>query len=159
VLEVPVTLPAWAPQPEEVAVHVPTRTRAVGVDDTYTGTFSTDTTPTAAQANSVIDQACIIVTSVTGIPIVAAAYDACKVAAALRAAYMIELGYPERDADVQTYEQLGRAADQAEKNAERLNTAAGGGYTTDPTPADTNLVVSSFPAAPAWADVAPGIIW
>lgn len=147
------TLPVWAPALAEVAVHIPTRTRAVGVLDDYTGTFTTTTTPTDTQANTLIDQACTLVTSVTGLPVVAAAYEVCKVAAALRAAYMIELGYPERDGDVQTYEQLGEAADAAAKAAAAVNTAAGGGGDGDPTPADTVLAVHSFPDPPAWADL------
>lgn len=153
------TLPAWAPTTADVAVHIPTRTREVGINDAYVHDFTANTTPTNTEAGLLIDQACIQVQSVTGLPVVDAAFDVCRVAAALRAAYMIELGYPERDADVAVYERLGASADAAAKSAAAFNTAAGGGWQTDPTPADTALVVSSFPAAPAWADVAPGIIW
>ena len=153
--------PTWAPPLDAVAVHIPSRTREVGnyESNEYLGTFGTTTTPTAAQVTALIDKACTWVTGQTGLPLMPAAEPLCAVAASLWAAYWVELGYPERDADVSVYDKLRVDAESATKAAVAFNDAAGGGWQTDPTPADTNLVVGSFPEAPSWGDAGPGLIW
>ena len=158
--------PSWAPTLAQVAVHIPTRTREVGAADDYAGTFNASTTPTSAEVTELVAQACTFVTSRTGLPIVTTPTevpDTCALAAALWAAYWVELAYPERDADLAVYDRLRTDAEAATKAAVALNTAAGGGATTDPPDgggtASTALPSHSFPAAPAWADASPGTFW
>ena len=153
--------PAWAPTLQAVAVHIPTRTREVGnvESNDYALTFNANTTPTDAEVLLLIGKGCTVVTGQTGLPVVTAAEEYCTLAAALWAAYWVEIGYPERDADVAVYEKLRVDAEAATKAAVGFNDASGGGWSTDPTPADTNLVVGSFPAAPSWADAGPGLYW
>jgi hypothetical protein len=146
--------PPWAPALEDVAVHIPSRTREVGILDAYRGTFTQDTTPTSDQVALLIEHACVWVMAEAGQPVVPAAYPACTVAAALWTAYWVELGYPERDADVAVYDRLLPAAQAMTGSAARVNVAAGGGATLDPTPEDARpLVVYAFPDPPKWADV------
>jgi hypothetical protein len=142
---------AWAPSLTDVAAHIPTRTRAVGVDDTYLGTFTDTTTPTGDQVAILIEHACAWVGAAIGLPVATEAYPAAEVAAALWAAYWVELAYPERDADVAVYDRLRTDADAQTKRAENLNIAAGGGQQilADSPP----LVSHSFPDAPRWADL------
>jgi hypothetical protein len=154
-----VTAPTWAPTTAGVALHIPSRTRQVGTDDSYAYDFTVNTTPTNTVGVQLVDRACTKVLSVTGTPIVTAGEAGCALAAELWAAYWVELGFPERDGDVQVYDQIRKDAEAATAAAAALNTAAGGGTDNDPTPGDTALVVASFPPAQPWADVAPGIIW
>lgn len=147
--------PIWAPSLQQVAVHIPTRTRPVGAVDysgDYAGTFTSQTTPTDTQATEQISQACVKVTGAVGTPVATAAQDACQVAAAWWAAYFIEIGYPERDADLKVYEELRRQAEEATKSAATLNAVAGGGADLAPDPVEALLPSHTFPAAPAWAD-------
>jgi hypothetical protein len=151
-----VTAPAWAPSLQQVAVHIPTRTRdanSATYSGAYLGTFTTDTTPTTAEATEQIGQACTKVIGDVGSPVATQAEALCQVAAAWWAAYYIELGYPERDADLKVYEQLRVEAEAATKTAAAVNAAAGGGTTLQPSPADALLPSHSFPTAPPWADV------
>jgi hypothetical protein len=150
-----VTLPDWAPTLSQVAVHIPTRTReadSTTYSGDFAGTFTTGTTPTADQATEQIDQACVKVLGVVGSPVAVEAQDACRVAAAWWAAYFIELGYPERDADVRVYEQLKAEAESATHTAVAMNAAAGGGTSLVPDPGDALLPSHTFPDPPAWAD-------
>lgn len=144
--------PGWEPSLAQVAAHIPTRTRAVGIDNTYTMTFTADTTPTGDSAAQIIGHACSWVTSRVGVPVAAAAFPACQLAAALMAAYWIEIGYPERDADVSVYERLRVDAEAAVKGAAALNAAAGGAGDLDPDPADSLHVLHDFPDPPPYAD-------
>jgi hypothetical protein len=148
-----VAAPSWAPGTPQVALHIPSRTRQVGTDDAYAYDFTANTTPVNTVVLQLIEQACTHVQSVTGTPIVTAGEAQCALAASLWAAYWVELGFPERDGDVQVYEQIRKDAEEATKAAAAVNTAAGGGGTSDPTPGDTVLAQHSFPAAPAWADL------
>ncbi|MFB4275733.1 hypothetical protein ACBJ59_10610 [Nonomuraea sp. MTCD27] len=109
---------AWAPLLEQVADHIPTRTRDKDTpsDDTLLGTFNASTTPTGEQAQRHINAACREVLAAIGGTLPATptflpgmATDA----AALRAAATIELAYPDRQADVSVYEQLNTRADAA----------------------------------------------
>lgn len=145
--------PAWAPTLEDVAAHIPTRTREVGVSDEYLRTFTDDTTPTAGEVDILIGHACAWVTGRVGTPIAAVATPACRVAAALWAAYWVELAYPERDADVQVYDRLRPDAEDATTAAGGLNDAAGGGDETDSDPMKSLLTVHSFPLPVAYGDL------
>jgi hypothetical protein len=96
------TIPEWAPGPDQVAAYVTSRTvdlEGTPGTDTPTGAFTTTTTPTAGQVDRVIEDACSWVTMVTG-PIDATLQDAAAGVAALRAAGIVEMSYPERNADV-----------------------------------------------------------
>jgi hypothetical protein len=146
-------LPAWAPSLADVADHIPTRTRPTaewGTTDAMLGTFTDATTPTQAQVSRLIRRACSWVAAQVGTPVATSAYGAAGVAAALRAAYWVELGYPERDADLSVYDRLATEADAATGTALAFNAATGA---EDPTAgAVDDLVLHSFPDPPAWAD-------
>jgi hypothetical protein len=145
--------PAWAPALDDVAAHIPSRTREVGTDNLYTETFTADTTPTSDTVSILIGKACAWVASQAGLPVVTAAYPACAVAASLWAAYWVEIGFPERDGDVAVYDRLRKDAEAATKNAATVNLAAGGGAqlpSTDPTAGMAPK--GTFPDAPSWAD-------
>lgn len=108
----------WTPSLEQVADHIPTRTRdaAQPGSDTLLNTFTSTTTPTDEQARRRITAAVVevlgavasinatIPTTPTYLPALASE------AAALRAAAMIELAYPDRDADVEVSTQLDQRA-------------------------------------------------
>jgi hypothetical protein len=149
-------LPAWAPSLTDVADHIPTRTRptaAWGASDEAAGTFTADTTPNREQVTRIIRRACDWVTGQIGAPVSPAAYGVAGVAAALRAAYWIEVGYPERDADLTVYDRLAMEADAATATALRLNVATGA---EDPTAgALDDLVLYEFPTPPTWVERIP----
>lgn len=135
-------LPAWAPSLTDVGDHIPTRTRPTtewGVSDAPAGTFTDATTPTRDQATRLVRRACSWVASQVGTPVDLSAYPAAGVAAALRAAYWIELAYPERDADLAVYDRLATEAAAATETALRINVAAGA---SDPDPGDVGGLVS-----------------
>ena len=146
------TLPVWAPSLTQVGAHIPTRTREVGVDNQYTGTFTTETYPTAAQVLLLLADACDLVAAKVGTPIMPAAYPALRVAATLRTAFDVELGYPERDADVAVYDRLLTEADAAVEAAGDANRAAGGGTDLDGAGEVVTLVSFGFPDPPPYAD-------
>jgi hypothetical protein len=111
--------PSWAPSLEQVADHIPTRTRSTAAapgDDSLLNTFNAQTTPTDEQARRHIAGAVAEVLGAVGgnIPAIPSFLAGlASEAAALRAAASIELAYPNRDADVQVYEQLDRRATAA----------------------------------------------
>jgi hypothetical protein len=146
-------LPAWAPSTRQVADHIPTRTRPTaewGQDDTIVGDFTPATTPTDEQAVRLIAQASAWVAAAIGAPVAAAAYRVAGVAAALRAAYWVELSFPERDGDLAVYDRLRDEANDALAVARAVNVEAGA---VDPDPAGVDdLVTFAFPDPPAWAD-------
>jgi len=149
----PTGLPAWAPSLSQVGARIPTRTREVGVDNLYSGTFTTATYPTAAQVNILLADTCDLIAARVGTPIEAAAYPALRVAATLRTAWAVEVAYPERDADVAVYAGLLAEADAALAAAQDTNRAAGGGTDLDSAGEPLVLVSYGFPDAPAWSDV------
>ncbi|MER7131253.1 hypothetical protein [Streptosporangium saharense] len=123
----------WAPTLEQVADHIPTRTRdsaAPGVDALQM-TFNERTTPTAEQAARYIASAVSeVLAAVAGVIPAAPAYLAvlAQKAAALRAAADIELAYPDRDADVSVATQLDqRAKDALARLVEAVSDAGGPG--------------------------------
>jgi hypothetical protein len=146
-------LPAWAPSLTDVADHIPTRTRPTaewGASDEILGTFTDATTPTREQVARLIRRACSWVTGQIGAPVSPTAYGVAAVAAALRTAYWVEIGFPERDADLAVYDRLATEADAATATALRVNVATGA---EDPTAgALDDLVLYEFPRPPAWAD-------
>lgn len=146
-------LPAWAPSLADVADHIPTRTRPTaewGSSDALLGTFTEATTPNRDQAARIIARACAWVASQVGTPVSPAAYQAAGVAAALRAAYWIEVAFPERDGDVAVYDRLAVDSDAATATALRINAASGADEPT--VPGSSDLVLFTFPGPPPWAD-------
>lgn len=110
----------WAPGLTDVARHIPTRTRdgKTPGSDTLLMTFSGNTTPTDTQVQQLIDDTLGALEAQIGdIPGVVSTYP--DLAIALRAfvewrtAADIELAYPNRDADIQVYNQLDARAKAA----------------------------------------------
>jgi len=148
---------AWAPALDDVARHIPRRTRDTmtpGSDATL-GTFTASTTPTDAQAQSVIDDACSAVLAAAG-PVPAAGMpnaplvqQAARTAAEWRAAADIEIAYPVRDADVRVFDQLNLRASAALQTL--LNVMA-----QTQTGAIEPVPLWMSPDPPPWADTSPG---
>ncbi|MGC5012520.1 hypothetical protein ACLQ2R_17290 [Streptosporangium sp. DT93] len=141
----------WAPSLEQVADHIPTRTRSSAAtpgDDTMTMTFDGTTTPTGEQAQRFIDSAVSeVLGAVAGrIPATPTYLSTlAQTAAALRAAAAIELAYPDRDADVDVFVRLDqRAKDALLRLVEAASDAA------SPGSEGSLLPVWSMPAAPVW---------
>lgn len=145
--------PTWAPTLQQVGTYIPTRTREIGVSNTYVGTFTANTYPTATQVTALIDDACVWAAQPAGTPIATDAHDSLRLAATLWAAYRVELAYPERDADVAVYERLLTEAEAARTEAARVNRAAGGGGATDEEGRPDVLAQYQFPDPPRWADL------
>lgn len=109
---------SWAPAVDDVARHIPTRTRDTRNpgSDTLLGTFNSSTTPTADQAQAVIDSAVNGILSAVGdmptspAEAVQRCQGAARSAAEWRAAADIEIAYPVRDADVRLFAQLDQRA-------------------------------------------------
>lgn len=139
----------WAPDLRAVGAHIPSRTRTVEGDNDPLGTFTDLTSPTGDVVASVIGSAVSIVTGMVGLPVVAAAYPLCQAAAALWAAYYVELGFPERDADVSVYSNLRADALMLCEQAEKINAAAGGGSVIPPDEDGVITGLSSFSFPPA----------
>lgn len=150
--------PSWAPTLRDVADHIPTRTRPTaeyGPGSGMLGTFTPATTPTDEQAGRLVRRATAWVAAALGRPVPAPAVVIASAAAALRAAYWVELAYPERDADVAVYDRLRDEAAQSLTDARALITSLGApvpdlGGAAGPGPDD--LVRYSFPPPPRWAD-------
>lgn len=143
----------WAPALDDVARHIPTRTRDTKTpgSDALLGTFTASTTPNAEQAQAVTDAAVLGVLSQTGDldPSDASLLAQARVAAEWRAAADIELAYPNRDADVQVYRDLdARAKAELATLLRRLQGLGEG----DP----AALPRWSAPDPPAYADKDPG---
>lgn len=118
--------PSWAPTVDQVADYVTSRTvtQAVGVEQP-SGTFSASTYPTDTQVNRLIVSACDWVTTATGTLSTTLYANAADVAA-LRAAGMVELSYPERNNDVSTAQLLLAQADNGLKALVLANVPASG---------------------------------
>ena len=148
---------AWAPALDDVARHIPRRTRDTRTpgSDALLGTFTSSTTPTDAQAQAVIDTAVNAVVAAAGaIPAVTdpngpLVQAAAKTAAEWRAAADIEVAYPNRDADLVVYAQL----DQRAKDA---MTALLRAMVSTQTGAVEPVPIWQSPPPPAWADLSPG---
>lgn len=145
---------SWAPTLRDVAVHVSSRTRQVDSDNMPAGTFNGMTEPTGDAVQLLINSAVATVSGFAGRPLMPAAYGLCATAAALWAAYWVELSAPERDADVSVYAQLRADAEAMTKQATAVNLGAGGGHEGAP---DVDGVPDAYPAyafpePPVWAD-------
>jgi len=145
--------PGWAPDIADVAVHIPTRTRAVGTDNSYLGTFTADTTPTGVEVDRLIRHACAWVMGRTGSPVMPIAAGQAAVAAALLAAFWAEIGYPERDADVAVYDRLRTDFEASLAVAIDVNRGAGGGEGEGAGPGVGDLTTHSFPAPVSYGDL------
>jgi len=151
-----VTGEPWAPTVTDVARHIPTRTRDAKSpgSDTLLGTFTVNTTPTDAQAQTVIDDAVAALTAefgdlplhVTHSPGIQAA---ARTAVEWRSAADIEIAYPVRNADLNVYTLLSARADMARQTL-RVALAAAGSGQVDLIP------MWSMPDPPGWGDTSPG---
>ncbi len=143
--------PSWTPSLEQVADHIPTRTRdaATPGDTALLGTFSSVTEPTDEQARRHIAAAVAEVLAAVGGSVPATPtflYELASEAAALRAAADIELAYPNRNADVDRFPQLDqRAKDALQRLVDAVNDAGSG-------PEGVLLPVYAFPDPPWHGD-------
>jgi len=144
---------AWAPTLDDVARHIPTRTRDTKTPGSAAllGTFTASTTPTADQAQAHIDAAVLGILSQTGtLDITDAGLLAqARVAAEWRSAADIEIAYPNRDADVAVYSQLDARAKYELAMLLRRLQAQGEGE-------PASVPYWSAPDPPPYADMDPG---
>lgn len=108
---------AWAPTTVQVADYATSRTVAIDVPgtDAPSGDFTVSTYPTGAQVSRLIDGSCSWVLAGLDAALMSSDPDVVSSAttvAAIRTAGMIELTYPERDADIQTATALLAQADK-----------------------------------------------
>lgn len=140
----------WSPTLEAVAGYVPARTVPIDTaTDDPLGTFDSTTVPDASQAYDKIAAAVGWVTARAG-TVDVTLYQQAGDVAALRAAGLIELSYPIRDADINTAEQLLKLADQALTSLVTANTGVTG---TEPGLDGIVRPVYSFPDPVAWGDL------
>lgn len=140
----------WTPSLEQVADHIPTRTRDASApgDTRLTGTFSAQTEPTDEQTRRHIAAAVSEVLGAVGgtVPVTPAfLHHLAGEAAALRAAADIELAFPNRNADSDRFAQL----DQRAKDALQRLLDAIGDQGSGP---DVLLPQWAFPDAPWYGD-------
>lgn len=118
------------------------------------GTFNANTTPTAAQAQQLIDDTLGTLESQIGdLPSIAAQHPDASIALRTyvewRTAADIELAYPNRDADIRLYDQLNARAVAAFAAVEAaLATSDIGSSASNP--------IWAFPDPPPYADQSPG---
>ncbi len=147
----PAATVVWRPELWDVAAYVPRRT-LVGAVDGYGNaldTFDQTTLPRGAVVWRLISDACAWVLLTTGAVDTTLA-DAAKACAAIRAAALVEAGYPDNRDDLTNADTLLKQAEQMRKDLAAANTALG---VDDPaTTADDLLPVWSFPAAPSYGD-------
>lgn len=143
----PVTDPLWAPVADDVADFITSRTFSVKVPgaDTPTGAFSADTYPTDQQVDRLIEGACAWVTVVTG-PIDSTLEKAARSVATMRAAGMVELSFPERDADIDVATSMLQQAFLARQELITANQNAG----VEPVAMGAHSPVYNFPPAESW---------
>ncbi len=153
-LPVPGSVPAWRPELWNVAAYVPRRTLVGAVDGfgVPRRTFDAATFPSSDVVHLLISGACAWTTLTTGPvqePLSAAALDC----AAMRAAGLVEQGYPDNRDDLSAAEALLKLADAMRKDLAAANVALSG---DDPsTNVDDLLPEFVFPRA-CW----PGeLVW
>lgn len=141
---------AYDPTLTQVADYIPGRTLTYltpGVE-TYLGTFTEDTTPSDEQVGRLIRSAVNTVTSRVGVVQDVLADRARDVAACLTAAY-VELAFPVRAADLNTYDKLSALAEAKLAALAESNLALG----ATPTGLATALLPTwSYPEPVAWGD-------
>jgi hypothetical protein len=134
----------WRPDLWDVAAYVPRRT-LVGAVDGYGSpldTFDDTTFPRAAVVHRLITDACAWVQLAAG-TIDTTLVDAARGCAAIRAAAMVESGYPDNRDDLSNADVLLKQADAMRRDLAAANVALGG---DDPvTTLDNLLPVFSFP--------------
>lgn len=135
-----------------MATYIPERSVPVDdVDGQPVLTFTADTRPTATQVDSQIADAVVWVSIATG-TLDETLYDAARAVAAIRAAGLIELSWPIRDADRNTGRDLLTQADAMLKQLAARNVTLTGEDPDDPDGVFEILPVWSFPAAADWGD-------
>jgi hypothetical protein len=140
--------PSWAPTLVQVAQYIPARTLTTDTH-TYLHTFATNTNPTATEVDGLIADACTWVLVATGtLDSTLEAFAAAV--AAVYAAACAERGFPDRDADVDTAQQLYDQAVAMRGDLDRANAALTGEDTTDP--ASAVPVLYGFPTPVEWGD-------
>lgn len=139
-------VPAWTPTRRQVAKYIPERTyQADQATDVPLGDFTDATTPTGPQADEHIAAAVGWVQTTVGTVAAALTTDATEVAS-VRAAGMIELAYPVRNADLDTSAALLAQADRMRADLRDANEAAGS------VDVPGVLPVWAFPDPVAWGD-------
>lgn len=148
-------LPSWAPDLDEVADYVTSRT--VDMDapgsDSPIGTFTSDTYPNNEQVDRLIASACSWVVNVTGL-VGTALEGSAKDVAAMRAAALVELSYPIRDNDIDVATTMLAQAKFARDELVAANLSQGA--------AGVNVggtVQYGFPDASAWRGDNPVRTW
>jgi hypothetical protein len=140
----PAALVAWRPDLPDVAAYVPRRT-LVGAVDGYGNpldTFDATTFPRAAQVHRLITDACAWVGLAAG-PVDTTLVDMARACAAIRAAAMIEAGYPDNRDDLSNADVLLKQAEQMRRDLAAANVAL---THEDPaTTVDDLLPLWSFP--------------
>lgn len=137
---------SWAPTLQEVAGCIPTRTsdKTQPGQDSYLVTFTANTEPTNTQAQTIIDHAAEDVAMKAG-TVTTALEKVAKNAAMWRAAADIEIAYPDRNADVNVYEQLNtRAKYEWDLFVDAVNAAGTG--------TSSQIPQSYMPSPPWWGD-------
>lgn len=146
------TTPAWAPVLEDVAAYVTSRTvdAVTPGSDTPIGTFTADTYPTDTQVLRLVGTATAWVVNVTG-DVVPDLEETATDVAAMRAAALIELSYPDRDGDIDEVATV--LLEQARAGRDELAAAnrAGGGAG----PNGTATPLGAFPVAAPWCNDQP----
>jgi hypothetical protein len=135
----------WVPTRRQAAKYIAERTLPADQSgDVPLNDFTDATNPTGPQADEHISAAVAWVTAAAGV-VDPGLYQQASEAAALRAAGMIELAYPVRDADINTASSLLAQAAAARKDLVAANTGTGEGQTG-------TLPLWAFPDPVAWGD-------
>lgn len=144
--------PVWTPELDAVADWIPARTLSSiatpGLEE-YLGTFTSTTTPTDEQASRQIVNAVGHVQSRVGVTVDPALYDQARAATACLAAAYVELSYPTRDADLNTYDRLLAQANVMLDELVDANVAATG---NPGSLGQTLLPQWSYPDPVSWGD-------
>lgn len=147
----PASAVAWRPELWHVAAYIPRRT-LVGAVSGYgeaLETFTADTHPSAQAVNRLVSDACAWV-GLLVTPVATPLLDQARAAAAVRAAAMVELTYPDNRDDLSTADTLLKLADAMRADLDTANVAVVGADPEDP---KTLLpVLYGFPDAPLWGD-------
>jgi len=140
---------SWTPASAHVAAYVTSRTvnYADPGSDNPVGDFTATTYPTLTQVNQLIQDACAWVAAEVGSVIDPGLDDQATAAASLRAAALVELSYPIRDADVSST--AGLMFEQAESMRRTLALANAAATGSNP---DSVLPSYSFPDPVWWGD-------
>jgi hypothetical protein len=149
VVAAPGTAPAWSPDLDAVAAHVPMRTVEVGnVNGTLTGTFTGLTMPTAGQVEQYIVEAVARIVAACG-PIDPTLGQEAASVAAMWAAAQVELAQPAEASDPRRYAELLAAWNTSlAALADHNEAASGAGPGVEPGP------VYAFPEPVVYGDLA-----